>query len=74
MANINIVSVKKRGDDVTVTGTVDGIDVQSHLWFSALQQLPDTQSRKMAIAKSLKDALPPVDTDLTTTYQGQVTI
>lgn len=74
MADVSIVSVKKRGDDVTVTGTVDGVEVQSHLWFSALSQLPDTQSRKQAIAKSLKDALPPVDSDLSSTYQGHVTL
>lgn len=74
MPRVNIVTVKKRGDDVTITGIIEGIEVQAHVWFSALSQLPDNPSRKQAIAKALKNALPPVDQDLTDTYKGEVDV
>ena len=52
MATVTITSAIRRGDDVFVSGDVDGVSVRVHLWWSHLAPLTPLQ-RRTAIAQAL---------------------
>jgi hypothetical protein len=58
MARIVIQTADRNGDDVTVTGTVDGTLVTAHTWWSHLASLgtnpPDRTAMTTYLARLLK--------------------
>lgn len=66
----NLDSVVVRGDDVTISGTVDGVPVTVHCWLSHLNTLSTKAAKAAYVAGLMKAAVPPasVTVDLTGTY------
>ena len=66
-------SVVKNGDQVTVTGTVDGTPVTVNFWASAVAAM--TAEQQVAYVASLMlAALPPAPEDLTSQFPASVTM
>lgn len=66
-------SVVKNGDQVTVTGTVDGNPVTVSFWASAVAGMtPDQQIAY--VASLMLAALPPQPEDLTSQFPATVTL
>lgn len=69
-----IQSVSHAGDDGQVSGTVDGVQVIGHFWFSALTAQPNVLlGQQNVLAPAMLAALPPTPAPLAT-YQGTITI
>lgn len=52
MPLVTISSARRRDDDIYVVGTVDGVAVRAHLWWSALSPLTPAE-RRLAAAQAL---------------------
>ena len=50
---INITKIEVQGDEVTVTGEVEGATVQARAWQSHLDGLPDAEARRLYLAECL---------------------
>ena len=59
MATVTITRAEMRGDEVTVTGTVDGVERTARMWRSHLDTLPG-RAAKVAYAAGLLRAQAPV--------------
>jgi len=60
MAAVEIKEIIASNDDLFVSGIVDGQEIKTHGWVSAVQQLKDTVTRQEYLAKLLVDAAPPI--------------
>lgn len=68
MAVIDNLSAKVSGDDVVISGTVDGVPVEGHVWLSHLNTLSTKAAKRAYVAAELKKLVPVVSTvDLTGT-------
>jgi hypothetical protein len=64
MTIIDSITASANGDDVTVTGTVDGVVVQIHVWKSHLTQLGTKAAQRAYVAAQLKAAAPAAPTSV----------
>lgn len=67
-------SVTHVGDDGTVTGTVDGVLVSAHFWFSALVTQPSVLSGQTNVLAPAMLAALPVTPAVLATYNGTITV
>lgn len=58
MAVVTIDNVDVVGDTVTVTGTVDGVQVTIQVWASHLSTLPTKVQKRTYVAQQLKAVVP----------------
>lgn len=59
MAHIIVQTATRNGDDVTVTGTVDGVPATVHVWWSHLSTLANKAAMVAYVAPLLKAAVQP---------------
>lgn len=69
MASVTITKAEVRGDEVTVTGTVDGTEHTVRVWKSHLDSLPNKATKVAYVAQQLKAQKPgaPTTIDLAAT-------